>query len=59
MLQENHTFDNYFGMLNPYRVANNWNVGDDGNTYTVDGIDDKLSTISNQDDEGTASRSSS
>jgi phospholipase C len=53
MLQENHTFDNYFGMLNPYRVANHWNVGDDGKTYTVDGIDDKLST-SNQDDEGTA-----
>ena len=22
MLQENHTFDNYFGMLNPYRKAN-------------------------------------
>ncbi len=22
MLQENHTFDNYFGMLNPYREAN-------------------------------------
>ena len=54
MLQENHTFDNYFGMLNPYRVANHWNVGDDGKTYTVDGIDDKLSTISNEDDEGTA-----
>ena len=30
MLQENHTFDNYFGMLNPYREANGWNVGDDG-----------------------------
>ena len=53
MLQENHTFDNYFGMLNPYRVANGWNVGDDGNTYTVDGIDDKLSK-SNEDDEGTS-----
>jgi phospholipase C len=53
MLQENHTFDNYFGMLNPYRVANHWNVGDDGKTYTVDGIDDKLST-SNEDDEGTS-----
>jgi len=22
MLQENHSFDNYFGMLNPYRKAN-------------------------------------
>ena len=54
MLQENHTFDNYFGMLNPYREANGWNVGDDGNTYTVDGIDDKLSSISNEDDEGTS-----
>ena len=54
MLQENHSFDNYFGMLNPYRVANKWNVGDDGVTYQVDGIDDKLTTISNMDDEGTA-----
>jgi phospholipase C len=52
MLQENHTFDNYFGMLNPYRHANGWDVGDDGKTYDVDGIDDKLNTISNQDDEG-------
>jgi phospholipase C len=52
MLQENHSFDNYFGMLNPYRVANGWNIGDDGNTYTVDGIDDKLTSISNKDDEG-------
>jgi phospholipase C len=55
MLQENHSFDNYFGMLNPYRAANNtngqvWNVGDDNVTYTVDGIDDKLTTISNPDD---------
>jgi phospholipase C len=53
MLQENHTFDNYFGMLNPYRRASGWNVGDDGNVYTVDGIDDKL-TLSNQTDEGTS-----
>jgi phospholipase C len=51
MLQENHTFDNYFGMLNNYRRTNNWNTGDDGNVYMVDGIDDKLN-ISNQDDEG-------
>ena len=42
MLQENHTFDNYFGMLNPYRAKNGWDVGSDGKTYTVDGIDDKL-----------------
>jgi phospholipase C len=54
MLQENHTFDNYFGMLNPYRQANGWNVGDDGITYNVDGIDDKLTTVSNTDDQGTS-----
>jgi phospholipase C len=69
MLQENHSFDNYFGMLNPYRenpdgngicpnnaagVAQCWNIGDDGNTYNVDGIDDKLTTISNDDDAGTS-----
>jgi phospholipase C len=52
MMQENHTFDNYFGMLNPYRKANGWDVGEDGVTYTVDGIDDKLSTISNTNDQG-------
>ena len=52
MLQENHSFDDYFGMLNPYRQSNGWTQGADGNTYTVDGIDDKLTTISNKDDEG-------
>jgi phospholipase C len=52
MLQENRSFDSYFGMLNPYRKARGWNVGDDGHQYDVDGIDDKLTTISNQDDEG-------
>lgn len=52
MLQENHSFDNYFGMLNPYRHANGWDIGSDGKTYDVDGIDDKLNTITNQDDEG-------
>ncbi len=52
MLQENHTFDNYFGMLNPYRKANNLDVGEDGVTYTVDGIDDKLGTISNTNNQG-------
>lgn len=50
MLQENHSFDNYFGMLNPYRKTNGWNIGDDGQVYDIDGIDDKLSTISNTDD---------
>jgi phospholipase C len=51
MMQENHTFDNYFGMLNNYRHDKNMNTGDDGHVYTVDGIDDKLN-ISNQSDEG-------
>jgi phospholipase C len=53
MLQENHPFDNYFGMLNPYRKNNGWNIGDDGKEYDVDGIDDKLTTFSNQTDSGT------
>ncbi|HEY6250825.1 MAG TPA: alkaline phosphatase family protein, partial [Candidatus Angelobacter sp.] len=52
MLQENRSFDSYFGMLNPYRKTHGFSVGDDGKEYDVDGIDDKLSTISNQDDEG-------
>ena len=52
--QENRTFDSYFGMLNPYRKSNGWNVGDDGVDYEVDGIDDKLTMISNLDDEGTS-----
>ena len=52
MMQENRTFDSYFGMLNPYRQSNGWDIGDDGKTYDVDGIDDKLTTITNQDDEG-------
>ena len=52
MLQENRTFDTYFGMLNPYRQSNGWTVSEDGKTYDVDGIDDKLTSISNQDDEG-------
>jgi phospholipase C len=49
MMQENRTFDTYFGMLNPYRKANNLNVGDDGKTYNVDGIDDKLTTTNTND----------
>jgi phospholipase C len=52
MLQENRSFDSYFGMLNPYRQANSWNVGDDGNTYNIDGIDDKLAQFANPDDQG-------
>lgn len=54
MLQENHTFDNYFGMLNPYRKSNGFNIGDDGKEYDIDGVDDKLQSISNQTDEGTS-----
>jgi phospholipase C len=42
MLQENHSFDNYFGMLNPYRQSNGYEIGDDGNKYDVDGIEDKV-----------------
>ena len=52
MMQENRSFDSYFGMLNPYRRAHGWNIGSDGQQYDVDGIDDKLNTISNVDDEG-------
>jgi phospholipase C len=56
MLQENHTFDNYLGMLNPYRESNGWNIGDDGKTYTIDGLKDDTvdltTTVTNQDDEG-------
>jgi phospholipase C len=54
MMQENHSFDNYFGMLNPYRHARGFSTGDDGVDYEVDGIDDKLSAIQNEDDEGTS-----
>jgi len=57
MLQENHSFDSYFGMLNPYRVNHGFDKGADGKTYAVDGlvegINDKRTTISNQNDEGT------
>jgi phospholipase C len=53
MLQENHTFDNYFGMLNNYRNPLGWNIGDDGVNYQVDGIDDKLNTTE-QNDSGTS-----
>jgi phospholipase C len=52
--QENHSFDNYFGMLNPYRKSNGLNIGDDGKDYEVDGIDDKLTTIKNVNDAGTS-----
>lgn len=50
MMQENRTFDSYFGMLNPYRKANGFDKGDDGKEYDVDGIDDKLTKFSNPTD---------
>jgi phospholipase C len=53
MLQENRTFDNYFGMLNAYRKANGWNIGDDGKEYDVDGLDGSKASISNPMDQGT------
>ncbi len=52
LLQENRTFDTYFGMLNPYRKSQGFNIGDDGKEYDVDGIDDRLTKFTNQDDEG-------
>jgi phospholipase C len=52
LMQENRTFDHYFGMLNPYRQQQHFDVGDDGVTYNVDGIDDKLATVTNVNDEG-------
>jgi phospholipase C len=54
MLQENRSFDNYFGMLNPYRKAIGWNIGDDGHEYAVDGLDGAKAQIVNYNDEGTA-----
>jgi len=54
MLQENRSFDTYFGLLNPYRQAKGWTVSEDGKTYTVDGIDDKLDKFTNSDDENDA-----
>lgn len=52
MLQENRSFDTYFGMLNPYRVSRGWNIGDDQKHYDVDGIENKLNKLYNEDDEG-------
>jgi phospholipase C len=54
MMQENRTFDSYFGMLNPYRETNQLNTGADGVVYTVDGIDDKLDEFSDSNDQGTS-----
>src|ERR1700731_2823793 len=52
MLQENRSFDSYFGMLNPYRQANGMNVSEDGVSYVGDGIDDKPTKFVNNNDEG-------
>ena len=43
LMQENRTFDTYFGMLNKYRASQStsgqaWNIGDNGIEYDVDGI---------------------
>ena len=54
MLQENRTFDTYFGMLNTYRQTNGFTLSEDGKSYSVDGIDDKLTKFVNSDDEGQA-----
>ena len=59
MMQENRSFDTYFGMLNPYRKAKGWNIGDDGKDYDVDGIDDKLTKIANVDGLSDSRRASS
>src|SRR5690348_16327512 len=52
LMQENRSFDNYFGMLNPYRKSNGFEIGEDGKQYDVDGIEDKLTKFPNPDDEG-------
>jgi phospholipase C len=51
MMQENRSFDSYLGMLNPYRAANGFKTCVDGPNFCVDGIDDKLTTFKNVDDE--------
>jgi phospholipase C len=37
MMQENRSFDTYFGMLDPYRDAKGWNTYD-GTLYEADGL---------------------
>lgn len=51
MMQENRSFDTYFGMLNPYRASHGFKTCADGMNSCVDGIEDKLTTFSNVDDE--------
>ncbi len=52
LMQENRSFDSYFGMLNPYRKANGLNVGDNGQEFDVDGLDGSMARIANPNDEG-------
>jgi len=52
LMQENRTFDSYFGMLNPYRQSMTtgsqpWNIGDDGTEYDVDGLTDANGAVGN------------
>ncbi len=67
MMQENRTFDSYFGMLNVYRHDNSDFMGDDGNEYDIDGLVDCAAgsnpckstvdltkTVTDEDDQGTS-----
>ena len=52
LMQENRTFDTYFGMLNKYRANQStsgqaWNIGDDGIEYDVDGIAGTSGVVAN------------
>jgi phospholipase C len=45
LMQENRTFDTYFGMLNPYRQANGYTLSANG--YDVDGLTDANGVVGN------------
>ncbi len=45
LMQENRTFDTYFGMLNPYRKANGWTLSASGDD--VDGLTDANGVVGN------------
>ena len=45
LMQENRSFDTYFGMLNPYRKAKGWTMSADGND--VDGLTDANDVVGN------------
>jgi phospholipase C len=51
---ENRSFDSYFGFLNPYREAHGWTTSSDGKVYSIDGLEDKWTTITNLTDSGQA-----